>query len=57
MRCPICHNLRSSGRCPHTLTERSDAMMQTAKIHASHRAGRIDSVEMMRQLQQINRSG
>ena len=42
MFCPICHNLTSTGRCPHDLAERTQAANRNGRIESDHLAGRID---------------
>lgn len=56
MRCPLCGNLSNSGRCPHSLTDRSKAANELSNVDSDQRRGRIgwdDAVVQTRQI--VNR--
>lgn len=55
MKCPICNNLVSSGRCYHSLEERTRAANVSVRVHENHRLGRIDISEATYQINQITR--
>lgn len=56
MNCPICNNLVSSGRCYHSLDERTRAANTSSRIHSNHFNGKIDISEATRQINQVVRT-
>ena len=42
MLCPICHNRVSSGRCYHTLQERTSATHFAGRVISNYNMGKID---------------
>lgn len=54
MRCPICGNLRSSGRCPHSLYTSSKANTMEDRITTNNLRGRIGISDATKQLKAVH---
>ncbi len=57
MYCPICGNNKSSGRCPHSLSDRSQAVSRASRIIEDHEKGRIDIAQRTQQLSNLYKGG
>jgi hypothetical protein len=55
MLCPICHNTVSSGRCYHSLQERTVAANFASRVIYNYNMGKIDVSDYVKQMNLKNR--